>query len=96
MPDLLVAADVFAFPSRWEGAAGAMLEAMALRCPIVASDLPTLRETVDDTAARFVPPEDPAALAAALRDAVTDRDSARQRAHVAEAVFNDGFAMRKR
>lgn len=93
VPDILAAADVFAFPSRWEGAAGAMLEAMALQCPIVASDLPTLRETLDDTAARFVPPDDPISLSAALLDAVADRDSARQRAHVAAAVFEDRFAM---
>lgn len=36
--DLYVAADVMAFPSLYEGAAGSIIEAMALRCPVVGSD----------------------------------------------------------
>lgn len=63
--DLLVAADAFAFPSRWEGAGGTLLEAMALETPIVTSDLPPARELLDG-AASFVPADDPAALADAL------------------------------
>ena len=47
VPDLLCAADAFVLPSRWEGAAGSVIEAMAMECPIVASDLETLRGTVD-------------------------------------------------
>jgi glycosyltransferase involved in cell wall biosynthesis len=46
--DLLVAADVFVFPSLWEGLGGAVIEALALEVPIVASDLPALREVVID------------------------------------------------
>ena len=37
--DLLAAADVFAFPSRFEGFAGAVLEAFAVGTPVVASDI---------------------------------------------------------
>ncbi len=36
--DLCVASDLFAFPSLYEGAAGSLLEAMALQLPIVGSD----------------------------------------------------------
>lgn len=36
--DLYVAADVMAFPSLYEGAAGAVIEAMALRLPVVGSE----------------------------------------------------------
>lgn len=46
VPDLMAAADVFALPSRWEGLGCVVLEAMALELPIVASDLPPLREIV--------------------------------------------------
>ena len=53
---LLAAADVFAFPSLYEGLGAAVIEAMALGTPIVASDLPALREiTGDGDAALLVP-----------------------------------------
>ena len=62
--DLLAASDVFAFPSVYEGIGGAVLEAMALEIPIVASDIPAIREiTGDGDAALLVPPGDEAALA---------------------------------
>ena len=65
VPDLLCAADVFAFPSRWEGVGGTLLEAMALEVAVVTSDLPATREVLDGHAA-FVPPDEPMALARAV------------------------------
>jgi glycosyltransferase involved in cell wall biosynthesis len=64
--DLLADADVFCFPSKWEGQGNAVLEAMAAGCPVVASDIGPLREVVGD-AGILVPPEDPMALADGLR-----------------------------
>ena len=46
IPDLMVAADVFVLPSRWEGLPGAVIEAMALETPVVATDLPGVREVL--------------------------------------------------
>lgn len=46
IPDLMVAADVFVLPSRWEGLPGAVIEAMALETPTVATDLPGVREVL--------------------------------------------------
>ncbi len=62
---LLQCADIFVFPSLYEGAAGAMLEAMAARRPIVASKIPTIEEAVRD-AALLVPPRNPDGLADAI------------------------------
>ncbi len=45
---LLSAADAFIFPSLTEGMPNAVLEAMACGVPIVASDIPVLRELSDD------------------------------------------------
>jgi glycosyltransferase involved in cell wall biosynthesis len=44
VPRLLAAADVFFFPSRWEGMPGAVLEALASGLPVVASDIPSVQE----------------------------------------------------
>ena len=60
-------AAVVALPSTLEGLSIALLEAMARRCACVVSDIPPNREAAGDTAL-FVPPEDPAALSAALAD----------------------------
>lgn len=71
VPDILAAADVFAFPSRFEGLGGSVLEAMAMQLPIVASDIPAVRETVSDTAV-LVPPDDDAALALEIGAVLAD------------------------
>jgi glycosyltransferase involved in cell wall biosynthesis len=78
VPDLLAAADCLALPSRYEGIAGAAIEAMALGVPVVASDLPSITEAVEDqVSGLLVPPADPAALARALETVLTDRERAR-------------------
>ncbi|MFH1747972.1 MAG: glycosyltransferase [Planctomycetota bacterium] len=44
LPQLMAAADALLFPSRTEGMPNVVLQAMAAGLPIVASDIPTLRE----------------------------------------------------
>ena len=68
VPDLMVAADVFVLPSRWEGLPGAVIEAMALETPIVASDLPGVREVLGSELLRgcIVPVGDATALASRI------------------------------
>jgi glycosyltransferase involved in cell wall biosynthesis len=65
----LRAADLFVLPSREEGMSIALLEAMALGLPLVASSVPGNRRLVQDFKhGRLVPPDDPKALAGAIRD----------------------------
>jgi glycosyltransferase involved in cell wall biosynthesis len=65
--DLLAAGDVFALPSIYEGLGAAVIEAMALALPVVASDLDAIREVVEpDATALLVPVGDEPALADAL------------------------------
>lgn len=78
VPALLRAADVFVFPSLWEGAAGALVEAAALGVPTVASDIPPHREILGR--AGLVAPRDPRALAAGLIGTLGDLEDARRRA----------------
>ena len=68
--DLMVACDVVAVPSRVEGMPGAVLEAMALERPIVASDIPMVREALGDDTAALVPVDDADALASMLERAL--------------------------
>ncbi|SDE99506.1 glycosyltransferase family 4 protein [Halorientalis regularis] len=46
--EVLRSLDVFAFPSRYEGFGVAAIEAMALGTPVVANDIPVLREVIGD------------------------------------------------
>lgn len=50
VPDLMSAADALLFPSLYEGFGGTVIEAMALELPIIASDIPTLREVTSEAA----------------------------------------------
>ncbi|MGH2725154.1 MAG: glycosyltransferase [Actinomycetota bacterium] len=96
VPDLLCAADVWAEPSRWEGGPGAMLEAMALEAPIVASNLDVYHDAVKDgDTALLVPPDDPRALASAIVDALSDPAAAAGRAGRARARFLERFTTEK-
>lgn len=66
--DLLSAADVFVFPSVYEGLGGVLIEAASLSAPIVASDLPATREFLGDRYPYLVAPANPGALAAAINE----------------------------
>ena len=66
-PEILAAADVFVFPSLYEGLGGVLIQAMALGLPIVASDLPAIREVVEaDANALVVTPGRPDDLETAI------------------------------
>jgi glycosyltransferase involved in cell wall biosynthesis len=71
LPLLYNAAEVFAFPSRYEGFGLPVLEAMACGTPVVAGDAPAVNEIVGD-AALLVPPNDWRALADAIERVLTD------------------------
>jgi glycosyltransferase involved in cell wall biosynthesis len=101
VPDLMCAADVLSFPSRWEGLGGTLIEAMALRLGIVASDIPPVAETIGDVGWPLVKPDEGGALAeglvsvlegGAVNEARKDAGQRRfQRLFTAEAA-SDGMA----
>jgi len=77
MLPLLAAADVLAAPSRNEGMGRVLVEAMALGLPVVGARVGGIPNVIDDgECGLLVPPEDPAALAAALVE--LGRDVARR------------------
>jgi glycosyltransferase involved in cell wall biosynthesis len=79
VPDLLEACDVFVLPARQEGLGVAALEAMARGRPVVASAVGGLAEIViPERTGLLVPPDDAAALAAALDRLLADPGLARR------------------
>jgi glycosyltransferase involved in cell wall biosynthesis len=69
----LSAADIFVLPSRSEGFSNAIVEAMAASLPVVATEVGGNAEAVKDGVSGFlVPPEDPAALSAAIIRLLSD------------------------
>jgi glycosyltransferase involved in cell wall biosynthesis/predicted N-acetyltransferase YhbS len=78
--------DIFVLASQWEGLPVAMMEAMALGLPIVATNVGGVAEELtNDIDALLVPPGEPAALAEALERVATYPDLRRQLARAAQA-----------
>jgi glycosyltransferase involved in cell wall biosynthesis len=88
---VMAGAAVFAFPSAVEGFGLPPLEALACGVPVVASDLPALREVLGPHAA-FAPAGDAGALAAALAKTLAGEPdgaaTAARRAHAARFTWH--------
>lgn len=76
---LYTAADLFVFPSWYEGYGIAAAEAAAHGLPIVASDAGALAEATAGAHRRLVPPGRPAPLATAIRTALAREVTAKRR-----------------
>jgi glycosyltransferase involved in cell wall biosynthesis len=75
--------DLFVLSSRTEGLPMVMLEAMAAGIPIVATNVGGIPDLLSPKEALLVAPEDPQALAAAVRATLDDREAAANRARAA-------------
>jgi len=71
LPDWYRAADVFVFPSHFEGFGLPPVEAMACACPVLSSEKGALAETVAD-ACGFLDPDDVGQMASQMVRASTD------------------------
>jgi glycosyltransferase involved in cell wall biosynthesis len=92
--DLLAASELFVLPSLWEGLGLVFLEAMAVRLPIVASDVSAIPEVVEDGVSGWlVPPGDPAALATAVTRALSDDHDRQARGMAGHARLLELFAL---
>ena len=71
----LAEADIFVLPSRSEGFANALIEAMAASLPVVATRVGGNPEAIEDgVTGLLVPPENPDALAHALKELLSDSE----------------------
>lgn len=73
MPEVYSAMDIYVLSSHDEGMSNALLEAMAMEKPVIATDVGGTGEVVDDgSTGILVPPRDWLALASALRALVAN------------------------
>jgi glycosyltransferase involved in cell wall biosynthesis len=90
LPPLYRGAEVFVYPSRFEGFGMPVVEAMACGAPCVVSSHPSLDEACGDAAVR-VDPESPEAIAAGIEQALAEREelSRRGREHAARFTWRE-------
>lgn len=74
LPDVMSLARAFVYPSHYEGFGIPILESMSRGVPVVASDIPSLREVGGD-ASMFAPPDDVEAFVEAIRAVCSEGDS---------------------
>ena len=92
---IMSACDVFTLASQWEGLPVALMEALALNLPVVATAVGGVaEELVNDETALLVPPGDKWALAGAIERVVSDPDL-RARLSGASARRGADFDVRK-
>lgn len=96
LPAVYRDADVFVLPSRSEGLPVVLMEAMASGLPIVATTVGGVGEIVAEGASgHLVAPDDPAALASALRQVMSDPAQAMRMGEANRAKALQAFSIRQ-
>jgi glycosyltransferase involved in cell wall biosynthesis len=91
---IMRAFDVFVLPSIYEGLPFALLEAMALALPIVATDIIGIHDVLGQELAGWVTaPQDADALAAAIAQAWAQPEESWRRAQTARHMVEDHFSV---
>jgi glycosyltransferase involved in cell wall biosynthesis len=92
VPALMSAADIFVFPSLFEGLGVSLLEACACGLPCVVSDVGPLPEVVENgVTGVLVPAQDPGSLAAAVAGLASDQVLMRRYGAAARARVRQTF-----
>ncbi len=95
VPALMAAADVLCFPSEREGSPGTLIEAMAVGCRIVASDIAPNREVLggEDPVGALVDAADPRCLAEELERALGGGPSVQGKVERARRRFETNYTV---
>lgn len=93
VPRILASLDLFVLSSHHEGMGSSLLDAMASRLPVVATQAGGIPEVVrDQETGLLVPPRDPAALAQAILNLYRDRELAARLAQRGYEVVHGKFS----
>lgn len=95
VPAILADLDVFCLPSLIpEGVPQAVLQAHAMKCPVIASDIGGVNEVaVGGRTALCVPPGDPDALAGAMRKLIGDKPLSERLAEEGHRLVQDKYTL---
>ena len=94
VPDLVAALDVAALSSDFEGSPLSVMEYMEAARPVVATCVGGLPDLVEDgVSGLLVPPQDPAALAAALAELLLDPERARRMGEAGRVRRREEFSI---
>ena len=94
VPELLAAADLFVFPSLYEGLPGALIEAMAAGLPIVASDIEATREVLEPSRnAILVSPASASHLAGAVLRLLCEGETRHAFGSRSRSIFEERFTL---
>ena len=89
---VLLTADVFVLPSLHESSPNALIEAMGIGMPCIASDVGGIVDLIEDGKNGIrVPPQDPAALASAVHRVLTEPDFASELGKNARTTIQQKF-----
>lgn len=96
IPELLSMFDVFVLPSVTEACPIVVLEAMAMRRPVIATDVGGVREQIPGKEFGWVvPPEDSSALAGAITTALKSPELRRKKAQRARTRVEEVFSLER-
>lgn len=96
VPALLAASDVFVMSSLWEGLGLVFLEAMACGIPVLSTRVSAVPEVVvEGETGLLVPPSDPDALAAAMRELALDPEGRRRMGAAGRARVRAVFGLER-
>jgi glycosyltransferase involved in cell wall biosynthesis len=91
---ILALIDLFVLPSLWEGLPNAILEAMAMQKPVVATTVDgNVEAVVAGKTGLLVPPRDAFALADAIRELLRDSEIARNMGVAGRERIEQGFSL---
>jgi glycosyltransferase involved in cell wall biosynthesis len=93
---LLIAADVFVFPSRFEGLPGALIEAEAAGLPIICSDIANNREVaIENENALFFKVDDELELSQKLSLMIHSKSMCEEMGKKSLLIFKDKFELKE-
>jgi glycosyltransferase involved in cell wall biosynthesis len=92
---LFSSADIFVFPTLYEGFGIPIIEAMAFGLPVISTNIPVINEIVTEDVGLLVKPKDPIALADAISKLLSeDEDHLRNMSTKAQLVVKDKYDWR--